>query len=76
MVKILNSGLDLLPEGNPPTDLSIRYQSRPATAAPPNKACRVGLGILGIWFLTVFCFAALTFCVYIIFAKCEGKWPF
>ena len=41
-----------------------------------NKASRMGLEIFAIWLFAVFCFVALAFCVYIIFAKCEGKCPF
>ena len=77
MDKVLKTRLNLLPKGNSPIDLSIQQQLKPGKAAPPSKARTVDLEMIAVSvFAVFFCFAALALCTYVIFAKCEGKWPF
>ena len=76
MDKVLKTRLNLLPKGNSPIDLSIRQQLKPGKAAPPSKARTVDLETTAVSVFAVFCFVALALCTYVIFAKCEGKWPF
>ena len=76
MDKVLKTRLNLLPKGNSPIDLSIRQQLKPGKAAPPSKARTADLEMIAVSVFAVFCFVALALCTYVIFAKCEGKWPF
>ena len=76
MDKVLKIRLNLLPKGNSPIDLFIRQQLKPDNAAPPSKERTAVVEMIAVSLLAVFCFVALALCTYIIFAKCEGKWPF
>ena len=76
MDKVLKTRLNLLPKGNSPIDLSIRQQLKPGKAAPASKARTVDLEMIAVSVFAVFCLGALALCTYVIFAKCEGKWPF
>ena len=76
MDKVLKTRFNLLPNGNSPIDLSIQQQLKPGKAALPSKARTVDLEMIAVSVFAVFCFVALALCTYVIFAKCEGKWPF
>ena len=41
-----------------------------------SKPRREGLELLVIWSFSALSFAALFFALYVIWAKCEGNWPF
>ena len=55
---------------------NVLTDNRVADETDADYASRGDLEKFAIWLFAVFCFVALAFCFYIIFAKCEGKWPF
>jgi hypothetical protein len=42
----------------------------------PERSGHVNWEMLAIWSFVVFSFAALLFCIFIMFAKCHSDWPF
>ena len=59
-----------------PSNVCRRVSGRPASAPSGTRPRREGLELFAIWSYVVFSFAALFFALYVIWAKCQGNWPF
>jgi hypothetical protein len=52
---------------------TIEHESE--NAPRPTESSHLNWGMLAIWSLVAFSFAAFLFCLWAISAKCRGDWP-
>ena len=66
-------GAALLPERRRQTDLATHSERKPANVPPSDKADRVDWSTVLTWSLALFCFAAMFYTFYQIWAKFHGN---